>query len=499
MPPSPRADRADRAVAASAPGASLDRARPGAGVPRRRPRAAGTDAPAGRVASTRRRRATPISGEVLGWVLARRIASLQDDPRTTLFFGRIDVDPHDGPAEQFHIGRRHVPDEAGDPVVVDWRAPISTAFYRASPREPHGRRAAPAVRRRPRRAHRARGRAPARAGAGRGDGAARSSPPRSSGRASARCATSSRRSSPSRTRSSAATSPSASASRARRAPARRRSACTARPGCSTPHRERLDRSGRARRRTQPRLPRPHRRRAALARRGAGRPRHHRDPARPHGRVRAERARRRRHAQGRRAARRGAAPRRLVAASARPTEALVVPRGVAKLAGAGIRGRATIVDELRRRDVRYSGRARTCCPSGSRTTCSSRWSAPATRPDDRVQDAVARSPRPSRRTSRGLAGPRPGAAAAPPAVRRRRLADRRRRTSSTDDEQSTAAVGQARSHQGRARWSRADMALLDEIATCSARTRASGTSCSTRPRTSRPCSCAPSAGAARPGR
>ena len=74
-----------------------------------------------------------ISGEVLSRVLARRIASLQDDPRTTLFFGRIDLEPADGPAEQFHIGRRHVSDEAGDPVVVDWRAPISTAFYRASP------------------------------------------------------------------------------------------------------------------------------------------------------------------------------------------------------------------------------------------------------------------------------------------------------------------------------------------------------------------------------
>ncbi|MFL5852186.1 MAG: AAA family ATPase, partial [Solirubrobacteraceae bacterium] len=77
-----------------------------------------------------------ISGEVLSRVLARRIASLQDDPRTTLFFGRIDVDPADGPSEQFHIGRRHVSDGAGDPVVVDWRAPISTAFYRASPLEP---------------------------------------------------------------------------------------------------------------------------------------------------------------------------------------------------------------------------------------------------------------------------------------------------------------------------------------------------------------------------
>jgi len=77
-----------------------------------------------------------ISGEVLSRVLARRIASLQDDPRTTLFFGRIDVDPGDGPAESFHVGRRHVSDEAGDPVVVDWRAPVSTAFYRASRLEP---------------------------------------------------------------------------------------------------------------------------------------------------------------------------------------------------------------------------------------------------------------------------------------------------------------------------------------------------------------------------
>ena len=74
-----------------------------------------------------------ISGEVLSRVLARRVASLQDDPGTTLFFGRIDLEPPNGVAEQFHIGRRHVSDEAGDPVVVDWRAPISTAFYRASP------------------------------------------------------------------------------------------------------------------------------------------------------------------------------------------------------------------------------------------------------------------------------------------------------------------------------------------------------------------------------
>ncbi|WP_377643509.1 HelD family protein [Oryzobacter terrae] len=77
------------------------------------------------------------SSELLGRVLARRVASLQDDPRTTLFFGRIDTRPEHGD-ETFHVGRRHVSDDRGDPVVVDWRAPISTAFYRASPAQPMG-------------------------------------------------------------------------------------------------------------------------------------------------------------------------------------------------------------------------------------------------------------------------------------------------------------------------------------------------------------------------
>ncbi|OFE17739.1 AAA family ATPase [Humibacillus sp. DSM 29435] len=87
-----------------------------------------------------------ISAEALGAVLARRVASLQDDPRTTLFFGRIDLlegiegigGRGLGLGASFHIGRRHVTDDAGDPVVVDWRAPVSTAFYRASTAEPMG-------------------------------------------------------------------------------------------------------------------------------------------------------------------------------------------------------------------------------------------------------------------------------------------------------------------------------------------------------------------------
>ncbi|AKT52489.1 ATPase AAA [Arsenicicoccus sp. oral taxon 190] len=83
----------------------------------------------------------PIAAERLAVTLWQRARSLEDDPTTALFFGRIDrVDP-DGAralAERFYIGRRHVTDDAGDPMVVDWRAPVSTAFYRASRSDPMG-------------------------------------------------------------------------------------------------------------------------------------------------------------------------------------------------------------------------------------------------------------------------------------------------------------------------------------------------------------------------
>lgn len=40
------------------------------------------------------------------------------------------------------MGRRHVEDAAGDPVVVEWRAPVALPYYRASRRDPMGVRAA---------------------------------------------------------------------------------------------------------------------------------------------------------------------------------------------------------------------------------------------------------------------------------------------------------------------------------------------------------------------
>ncbi len=81
-----------------------------------------------------------VSQQFLEWALFRRMKALADDPTVPLFFGRLDyTDDHDeARGERFYIGRRHISDEVGDPMVVDWRAPISRAFYRASRTEPMG-------------------------------------------------------------------------------------------------------------------------------------------------------------------------------------------------------------------------------------------------------------------------------------------------------------------------------------------------------------------------
>ncbi|MEJ7690304.1 MAG: AAA family ATPase [Nocardioidaceae bacterium] len=84
-----------------------------------------------------------FSAEHLKYTLYKRMKALEDDPSVPLFFGRLDygsngADDLGMPGERFYIGRRHVTDEAGDPLVVDWRAPISRPFYRASARQPFG-------------------------------------------------------------------------------------------------------------------------------------------------------------------------------------------------------------------------------------------------------------------------------------------------------------------------------------------------------------------------
>lgn len=102
------------------------------------------------LARMRERTASMDAGAAADWVsreflessFALRMKQLADDPTVPLFFGRLDYDAghlggeHAG--ESFHIGRRHVTGPDGDALVVDWRAPVSTPFYRASSAEPMG-------------------------------------------------------------------------------------------------------------------------------------------------------------------------------------------------------------------------------------------------------------------------------------------------------------------------------------------------------------------------
>ncbi|HUC58475.1 MAG TPA: ATP-binding domain-containing protein [Streptosporangiaceae bacterium] len=86
-----------------------------------------------------------VSEQYLKADLYRRAEALRDLPDTPLFFGRLDYDRageqggqggQGEQGEQFHIGRRHVHDPDGHPAVIDWRAPVSRPFYRASQADP---------------------------------------------------------------------------------------------------------------------------------------------------------------------------------------------------------------------------------------------------------------------------------------------------------------------------------------------------------------------------
>jgi DNA helicase IV len=112
-----------------------------------------------------------VSQEYLKADLYHRAQALRDIPGVPLFFGRLDyaegavMNPGTVPAEagqpeaagsgygggggadrpgralpgeRLHIGRRHIHDRDGHPVVIDWRAPVSRPFYRASAADPMG-------------------------------------------------------------------------------------------------------------------------------------------------------------------------------------------------------------------------------------------------------------------------------------------------------------------------------------------------------------------------
>ncbi len=83
-----------------------------------------------------------FASEMLGRSKAIRLKSLADDGTIPPFFGRTDRQRDSGDTatglEEFHIGRRHIRDDSGDPVVIDWRAPMSRPFYQATPGRPQG-------------------------------------------------------------------------------------------------------------------------------------------------------------------------------------------------------------------------------------------------------------------------------------------------------------------------------------------------------------------------
>lgn len=84
-----------------------------------------------------------VNAAVLSRQIEERIKALADLSHTPLFFGRLDYlhapgaeQAEGAEGEQFYIGRRHVHDADGDPMVIDWRAPVSQPFYRASKKDP---------------------------------------------------------------------------------------------------------------------------------------------------------------------------------------------------------------------------------------------------------------------------------------------------------------------------------------------------------------------------
>lgn len=80
-----------------------------------------------------------LASHALGRMRAQRLEHLAHDPDAPPFFGRTDRDHEQTTRlETLHIGRRHVRDGRGDPVVIDWRAPIARGFYRATATDRQG-------------------------------------------------------------------------------------------------------------------------------------------------------------------------------------------------------------------------------------------------------------------------------------------------------------------------------------------------------------------------
>ncbi|MFF1296557.1 MULTISPECIES: HelD family protein [unclassified Streptomyces] len=80
--------------------------------------------------------ASGADAEVLGYRLRSRAKEMRELPEGPLFFGRLDSSDD---RQTLHIGRLRISEHpAAPPLVVDWRAPVSRAFYQAGARDPQG-------------------------------------------------------------------------------------------------------------------------------------------------------------------------------------------------------------------------------------------------------------------------------------------------------------------------------------------------------------------------
>ncbi|GAX57040.1 HelD family protein [Streptomyces olivochromogenes] len=85
--------------------------------------------------------ASGADAEVLGRQLRGQARDLRELPEGPLFFGKLEFAPGGGEhaGQSYHIGRLRITEHpAAPPLVVDWRAPVSRAFYQASARDPQG-------------------------------------------------------------------------------------------------------------------------------------------------------------------------------------------------------------------------------------------------------------------------------------------------------------------------------------------------------------------------
>jgi DNA helicase IV len=88
--------------------------------------------------------ASGADAEVLGYQLRSQAKEMRELPQGPLFFGRLDFQGSvaaagDHAGQSYHIGRLRIREHpAAPPLVVDWRAPVSRAFYQASSRDPQG-------------------------------------------------------------------------------------------------------------------------------------------------------------------------------------------------------------------------------------------------------------------------------------------------------------------------------------------------------------------------